>query len=67
MSTAIQVRLQKHQRHKYGSQRGIGHVTWFLAKFKPRHNHYGVQTDDVSIITYILLSDLNFAVHIGQY
>ena len=51
----------------YRPQRGIGHVTWFLAKFKPRHNHYGVQTDDVSIITYILLSGLNFAVYRGQY
>ena len=58
----------------YRPQRGRGHVTGTLAKFKPRLKIVqisactrGVQTAAVTIISYIPLSDLNFAVCTGQY
>ena len=56
----------------YRPQRGRGHVTGTLAKFKPRLKIVqisvctnGVQTAAVTIISYIPLSDLNFAVYTG--
>ena len=52
----------------YRPQRGRGHVTRHLAKFKSRlkivKSHSAVQTAAVTIISYKPLSDLNFARYI---
>ena len=66
--------LQSLQPRAYRPQRGRGHVTQDLAKFKPglkivKKSLYAqwCPAAAITIISYKPLSGLNFAVYTGQY